>query len=79
MACQKEGKFSLPEIHHVKQYGKNNHSLVYGLCPAHHRPTAGIDGVLNRHEHTKEFADKYGTDAELYAECMEIINKRGRK
>lgn len=79
MACRKEDKFSFPEIHHCKRYGRNDHNYVIPLCPAHHRPTAGIDGVLNRHEHTKEFAAKYGTDAELYVECMEIINKRGRK
>lgn len=76
MACLKEGKHSFPEIHHAKDYGYNDHSKIYGLCPKHHRPTAGVTGIPNRHGNPKEFADKYGTDKELYAECL---IKLGRK
>lgn len=79
MACRKEGNFSFPEIHHVKNYGKNDNSKIYGLCPAHHRPTAGVTGVLNRHQNTKEFAKEYGTDSELFDECMKLIETKGSK
>ena len=74
--CHLEGKFSFPEIHHVKKHGRRDHSLVYGCCPAHHRPTAGVTGVMNRHGNPKEFSEKYGTDAELYRKCMELIGEK---
>ena len=70
LACLQEGKHTKPEIHHVKDFGKNNHSFVYGLCPIHHRPTAGVTGIPNRHGNPKEFAEIYGTDSELYIKCM---------
>ena len=70
MVCRQEGIFSFPEIHHVKDYGRNDNSKVYGLCPAHHRPTAGVTGIPNRHGDPKEFSEKYGTDQELFDECM---------
>ena len=73
MACRQENTFSFPEIHHVKNYGRNDNSKVYGLCPAHHRPTAGVTGIPNRHGNPKEFSEKYGTDSELFAECMNLI------
>jgi hypothetical protein len=73
MACHKEGVFSFPEIHHVKDYGKNDNSRVYGLCSAHHRPTAAIKGVFNRHGNPIEFAEKYGTDKDLFEYCMKMI------
>ena len=67
------GKFSFPEIHHVKRHGKNDNSKVYGLCPPHHRPTAGITGIPSRHGNPKEFAAEFGTDEELFIQCMEIL------
>jgi hypothetical protein len=73
MACRQESTFSFPEIHHVKDYGRNDNSKVYGLCSIHHRPTAGVTGIPNRHGNPKEFAEKYGTDQELFSECMNLI------
>lgn len=73
MACLFDGRFSFPEIHHVKDYGNNDHSRVFGLCPIHHRPTAGVTGVVNRHGNPKEFEKLYGTDNELFKECMKHI------
>lgn len=71
--CHIEGVFSFPEIHHVKEYGKRNHQKVYGCCPAHHRPTAAVQGVPNRHGNPIEFEKLYGTDQELYLKCRELI------
>jgi len=73
MACRQDGVFSFPEIHHWREYGYRDHSKVLGLCPPHHRPTAAIPGVLNRHGNPIEFAAKYGTDEELHKECMKVI------
>jgi len=74
MACRQHGIFSFPEVHHYREYGKRDHSKVFGLCPPHHRPTAAIVGVPNRHGNPVEFAKKYGTDKELFSECMGVIS-----
>lgn len=70
IACLMEGNFSFPEIHHVKEYGYRNHDKVYGLCPIHHKATAMVKGVPNRHGTPKEFTEKYGTDQELFEDCQ---------
>lgn len=55
------------EIHHDTTglgMGQRDHSKVIALCPGHHRY-----GTINRHGTPKEFAEKYGPDAEL----LEIV------
>jgi hypothetical protein len=77
MACLQEGKFTFGEIHHARhEYGNRNHNLVFSLCPAHHRPTAAISGVLSRHGDVRKFREKYGGDKELYEKCMELLGEK---
>lgn len=75
MACRVEGVFDTPcEIHHARENGGyRDHNKVYGLCPAHHRDTAAVPGVPNRHGDPIEFKRQYGTDSELFNRCMELI------
>ncbi len=76
VACRKEGKFSFPEIHHWREYGYRDHSKVFGLCPAHHRPGTAVPGVPNRHGQPIEFRERYRTDEELFAENMKRIGEK---
>jgi hypothetical protein len=73
MACQKDGRFSFPEIHHFRLYGYRDHSKVFGLCPIHHKEVCAVPGIPNRHLNPVEFCQKYGTDEELFTLCMEQI------
>mgnify|MGYP003527307285 CR=1 FL=1 len=73
MACLQEGNFSFPEIHHWREYGYRNHSKVYGICPAHHKEVSAVKGIPNRHLNPVEFREKYGTDEELFNQCMEKV------
>lgn len=74
MACLADGNSTTPEIHHVKEYGGyRNHNEVFGLCPAHHRRTASIQGILNREKNPLEFRQKYGEDRWLFEECMRLL------
>jgi cytochrome c5 len=72
MACYLNGVFSFPEIHHVKEHGKRNHSKVYGLCPIHHKATSMVNGIPNRHGSQKLFEREFGTDQELFELCKKI-------
>jgi hypothetical protein len=75
MACQKECRFSFPQIHHWRPYGYRDHSKIFGLCPAHHSAVCAVPGIPNRHLTPVEFAKKYGTDEELFKLCMEQIGE----
>jgi len=77
IACVIEREIYTPaEIHHIKDYGYHNHKKVLPLCPPHHRPTAGIKGVLSIHGQPKEFRNKFGSDEELFERCMQIIGDK---
>ena len=68
IACRLDGIYDTPaEFHHCGKHGNRDHDKGYPLCPGHHRPTAGITGIPNRHGNPKRFAIKYGTDDELFA------------
>lgn len=73
VACRMNGKFTYPEIHHVKEYGYRNHDKVYGLCPVHHKATSMVKGIPNRHGTPKEFVEKFGTDQELFEQNQKYI------
>lgn len=72
IACMLDGIYTPCEIHHGKKYGYRDHDYVYGLCPAHHKMTAMIKGVVNRHGNPIEFAEMYGTDEDLVEMCRVI-------
>jgi hypothetical protein len=73
MACLQDGIHSHPQIHHWRQYGNRDHNLIFGLCPTHHNAVSAVPWIKNRHLNPIEFAEKYGTDEELYRKCMELI------
>ena len=74
IVCKREGwGYSAPEIHHMRsgQGHKRAHwSLAYPLCPNHHRN--GGYGIAF-HAGAKEFEKKFGTEAELLAETLNLI------
>jgi hypothetical protein len=76
VACDLEGDFTFPQIHHWRRYGKRNHMKVFGLCPVHHCAVNAVPGIPNRHLNPIEFAAKYGTDEELYTLCMQQIGEK---
>jgi len=74
MACLQNDYHTQPEIHHIMELGGyRNHDKVFGLCPPHHKMTSAVPGVPNRHRDKLEFAAEFGTDQELFEECMAII------
>lgn len=76
IACRKDGIFnSLVSIHHIDGRTKPNaHKQVLPLCGPHHQhddtDQAGRIGV---HPYKARFEARYGTQAELLAECMALI------
>ncbi len=59
------------EIHHSRDglgMGQRDHTQVIPLCPKCHRL-----GRISRHGSPREFAEKYGTDAELVAETKKMV------
>ena len=75
MACRQEGNETPAEFHHWRRYGYRKNLFGYGLCGPHHRQTAAIKGILNRHGDPKEFAAKYGSDETLFNELKIIMEK----
>jgi hypothetical protein len=74
VACNIDCVFSFPEIHHIRKYGKRDHSRVIGLCPAHHRH--GVNGVPSVHGNPMKFREFYGTDEELIARQKEMLGDK---
>ena len=74
VACNIDGVFSFPEIHHIRKYGKRDHSRVIGLCPAHHR--TGEYGVPSVHGAPMKFREFYGNDEELLAKQKEMLGDK---
>lgn len=79
VVCKREGwGFSMAEIHHMRSKagaGRKNHwSLSIPLCPNHHR-TGGFGIAI--HAGQKTFEAKFGTEAELLAYSLDLLNKSG--
>jgi len=69
IACYHQGTPGTPcEIHHPRAgtgLGRRaSHFDVIGLCPAHHRGTAGLS-VPSIHGSKNAFIELFGTEAEL--------------
>lgn len=77
-ACRKDGIFnSLVSIHHIDGRTKPDaHKQVLPLCGPHHQhddtDQAGRIGV---HPYKARFEAKYGTQAELLAECHALMEE----
>ena len=75
IVCRREGwGYSAPHIHHIRHgagIGQKSHwSLAIPLCPNHHQH--GGYGIA-LHAGQKEFERKFGTEAELLAETLNLI------
>lgn len=75
MACRQNNKHTPAQIHHWREYGYRDHNKVFGLCPVHHTATASVDWITNRHIDPAEFAEEFGTDEDLFNECMALIGE----
>lgn len=77
IACYKLGYPGAPcEIHHIRagtgMGRKATHFEAFGLCPAHHRGTAGLS-VASIHGSKNAFIAEFGTEAELLELCLAMI------
>jgi hypothetical protein len=76
-ACAKDG-IENPDCspHHIDGRTRPGaHFLVIGLCAGHHQKGTGSDKTLIAvHPDKARFEARYGTQRELLAECIEIIN-----
>lgn len=76
IACREDGFFGTPgEIHHCKRHGKRDHNRVALICPVHHKMTAAMPGILNRHRDPIEFAERYGSDDELHELTCRLLGE----
>ena len=76
IACRKDGHFVSPvSIHHIDGRTKPDASWrVLPLCARHHQ-TGGKDAPAI-HPWKRRFEERYGTQAELMAECVNILMER---
>jgi hypothetical protein len=79
IACHVQGTPGTPcEIHHVRAGNKtgmglkSSHFDAIGLCPPHHRGTAGLS-VASIHGSKHEFIEQFGTEAELLELSKSLI------
>ncbi len=70
-ACKKIGIFNdWVSIHHIDGRTKPwAHWFVLPLCAPHHTDM-GVAGVYSIHGHKARFESEYGTQKELFAECI---------
>lgn len=69
LACEADGIPDTPaELHHPLTPGKRrvHQDCVIPLCPTHHRAGQRDGMYVGRHNGARAFAERYGTDAELW-------------
>ena len=79
VACKKDGNFNTHvSIHHVDGRTKPGcHQLVLPLCAGHHQDGTGEDKALIAvHPWKARFEARYGTQAELMAECAQALGEQ---
>ena len=78
IACSLEGIFTpYVSVHHVEGRTKPwAHWMVLPLCGPHHQD-AGIPGVIAVHPWKSRFEVRYGNQANLVRECIQILIDRG--
>lgn len=78
IACRKEGIFnSLVSIHHIDGRTKPDaHKRVLPLCGPHHQhDDTDHAGRIGIHPYKARFEGKYGSQAELLAECLALLEE----
>ena len=75
IACRADGIFTeLVSIHHIDGRTKPDaHMKVLPLCAGHHQDNTGVPGLIAVHPWKKRFENRYGTQLELLAKCMELV------
>lgn len=75
VACKKMGMTNTwVSLHHCDGRTKPwAHWFVLPLCSAHHTDM-GVAGVYSIHGHRKSFESEYGTEKELFAECLSQLD-----
>ena len=79
VACKKDGNFNTHvSIHHVDGRTKPGcHQLVLPLCAGHHQDGTGEDKALIAvHPWKARFEARYGSQAELMAECAQALGEQ---
>ena len=79
VACAKDGNFNTHvSIHHVDGRTKPGcHQLVLPLCAGHHQDGTGEDKALIAvHPWKARFEARYGSQAELMAECAQALGEQ---
>jgi hypothetical protein len=77
VACKKDGVFtSLVSIHHIDGRTKPGaHRQVLPLCAGHHQDGTGAPGLVAVHPWKARFEQRYGRQADLLAECVQLLEK----
>ena len=75
IACRIDGKQNFHcSIHHIDGRTKPGaHMRVLSLCAGHHQDGTGIPGLIAVHPWKRQFEHKYGSQYELLAMCMGLI------
>lgn len=76
VACRKDGWENLDvSVHHIDGRTKSGaHMLVLPLCAGHHQDGTGANPTLIAvHPHKARFEARYGTQRELLAECVAML------
>lgn len=76
IACQKDGQTNHTiSLHHIDGRTKPGaHFLVLPLCGPHHQQDdTDPRGRMSLHGHKKPFQARYGTERELLAECIAML------
>ena len=75
IACRIDGNHNpVVSIHHIDGRTKlGAHERVLPLCAGHHQDGTGIPGLIAVHPWKRQFEQKYGSQYELLAMCMGLI------
>jgi len=75
IACAKMGIFNpVVSIHHIDGRTKPwSHWYVISLCGPHHQDM-GVPGVYPVHPYKARFESEYGSQKELFAECISRLD-----
>jgi hypothetical protein len=77
IACRMDGVFTeLVSIHHIDGRTKPGaHMKVLPLCAGHHQDNTGAPGLIAVHPWKKRFEQRYGSQAELLAQCVLLMEQ----
>lgn len=65
--------FVQPQIHHPYGRKGENERKVYGCCYSHHQSQVNNKLFVSRHPWAREFARRYGTEAELLEQVDRLL------